>query len=136
MLLNDNSSETLGRNVISTFGSLLDYRFLQMYNCCTRDSVCAKILIIFQCCVSSLWGPINTFSNKWMLCFFFVLFCFFLMSLGKVKALLRHMIMSWWEGNIPNWESAAERHIRGSIFIVRRKSLNSVLILISLKNTK
>lgn len=125
MLLNDNSSETLGRSVIGTFGSLLDYRFLQMYNCCMRDSACAKLLTIFQCCVSSLWCPINMF---WIMS---AMFCFvlFLMILGKVKALLRHMMMSWWEGNISNWESGAERHVRGSDFTELEESHlnNSVL---------
>lgn len=56
---------------------------------------------------------------------------FYLMILGKIKALLRHM-MSWWEGNISNWESATERHIRGSDFTELEEGHlnNSVLNLI------
>lgn len=41
-------------------------------------------------------------------------------------------MMSWWEGNISNWESAAKRHIRGSDFTELEEGHlnNSVLNLI------
>lgn len=47
-------------------------------------------------------------------------------------------MMNWWEGNISNWESAAERHIRGSDFTELEEGHlnNSVLNLILIHKHK